>query len=294
MNEFDNDRLQAHLTRVIGQGVRSLRRIRQGAQSLNYAGVREDGVRFVLKLVPFARERQYQRLVDHLESVQPGLVVRELLPRHRFDLADHHALLLEWCAGGVVPFDRVFKVIEADALLADYQRFSASIQTVHELYPTMDYAKLLAEIVGSPIGKLLGDAFTVVDFGALAPVKVIHGDWQPDNLRFDGGRLSAVLDIEEFRRGSPVEDFARYVGCTAGHLPWYRPDRRHRLRSNLVRLVRSAPYSTEEWTAALCGQLLERLHKFVRKGAVNGFRRCNLQWHIARYRDLIKRIREAG
>ena len=284
--------LKNRLSEAFGQEVRSLRRIRRGSQSVNYAGVREDGFRFLLKLVPLARERQYRQIVDHLESVVAGPVVREVSPRIRFDVLGFHALLLEWCAGTVVPFDRLFDCLDAADFLKEYRRFASSIQNVHEVYAPFNYVGMLETVGASPLGVLLGEGFAVADFDVLAPQAIIHGDFQPDNLRFRDGRLAAVLDIEEFRPGSPVEDLARYVCCSAGHVPWYRPDRRRRTLANLAQLVKATPYSAEEWSAALRGQFLKRLFRFARSGRSGLFGRINARRHVEECRAFVNVVRE--
>ena len=40
------------------------------------------------------------------------------------------------------------------------------------------------------------------------PVQTIHGDWHPGNMRFRGGRVCAVLDLDDARSGPRAEDVA--------------------------------------------------------------------------------------
>ena len=286
-------KLKERLSEAFGQGVCSLRRIRRGSQSVNYAGVREDGFRFLLKLVPLSRERQYRQIVDHLESVVAGPVVRELSPRIRFDVPGFHALLLEWCAGAVLPFDQLLNQVDAGQFLQDYQDFATSIQSVHDTYAPFNYAMMLATVRDSPFGAEVDEELTATDFAVLAPQVIIHGDFQSDNLRFRAGRLVSVLDIEEFRPGSPVEDLARYVCCSAGHVPWYRPDRRRKTLANLAQLVKATPYSAEEWIAALRGQFLKRLYRLARHGGGMGLiNRVDLRRHLGACRAFVKVVKE--
>ena len=270
-----------------GRAVGRLARIRRGAQSANYAGVWADGGRFALKLVPFARAKQYRRLVEHLGKGAPGPAVRETSPRLRFDVGEFHALVLDWCGGDVVGFERLAAPADARALAADYGRFSAGIQGMAELYPTYDYPALLATVAASPLRRALPDGLAADDFAVLREgMRVIHGDFQPDNLRFADGRLSGVLDLEEFRLGSPAEDFARYVCNSADRLPWHAFRRRRRLLAGVRGLVAAARLAPRAWRAAVLGQLVEKLAKNVRLGRTSPLRAANLKWRCRIYRSL--------
>lgn len=237
-------RLAEMVSERSGRRVAKLVRIKRGSQSVNFAGTREDGSRFALKLVPFRREKQYARLVEHLEKIGSPVVVSETLPRVRFDFEGHHVLSLEWCEGEIVPFDRLFDAISPESFLEGYRKFSESVQRVSLLYPSD--ATGLKEL----------------DSGRI----VIHGDWQADNLRFSEGRLVHVLDVEELRLGRPVEDFVRYASCSFGHLPFFALARRSRIIGNLARLAEASGFPPGEWVAALRASMAERLRKRRRFG----------------------------
>lgn len=236
-------RLIERLGALADRPVASLVRFDRGAQSVNYAGHWKDGGRFVLKLVPFSRADQYERLVEHLEKAASP-VVRELEPRLRFDIDGFHALLLVWCEGETVTFDRLFNRTTPERFLADYARFSQAIQTNVKLYPQMPSGEAALEV-----GRI-----------------VIHGDFQSDNLRFVDGALRHVLDIEEFRLGRPVEDFVRYAACSFGHLPFFAWRRRARIIRSLVALAAASGYSADEWRAAIRASCAERFRKPRRFG----------------------------
>ncbi|MBP5285482.1 MAG: hypothetical protein ILO34_05165, partial [Kiritimatiellae bacterium] len=104
-----------------GRRVAKLVRIERGSQSVNFAGTREDGSRFALKLVPFRREKQYARLVEHLEKIDSPVVVSVNLPRVIFDFLGNHLLSLDWCEGEIVPFDRLFDAISPESFLEGYR-----------------------------------------------------------------------------------------------------------------------------------------------------------------------------
>lgn len=275
-----------------GRKVRRLVRCRRGAQSLNFAGEWAGGARFALKLVPFARAKQYARLVDHLEKTAPGPVVRESAPRIRFDVGGFHALVLDWCEGETLGFEALDDV---EGLVAGYGDFSKTVQDVGELYPTYDYATMHDEVMATAIAAALPREAWDADYAALAEgMRVIHGDLQPDNLRFVGGRLASVLDIEEFRRGHPAEDFARYVCNSADRLPWFAFVRRRRIVRSVARLVAAAGFTASVWEAAVFGQLLEKARKNVRKGRVSAVRLVNLKWRGRFYARLARAVNVKG
>lgn len=286
--------VKAALERAAGGRVAAeLVRFTRGAQSANYAGRwSADGARFVLKLVPFARAKQYARLVDHLERTAPGVVVRESSPRIRFDCGGFHALVLDWRDGETLDFDALCGSGEGvERLVADYRAFSATIQDVTELYPAYDYRTWSAEILASPFAAVLPRDFAEVDFGLLErDARVIHGDFQADNLRFEDGRLTGVLDIEEFRRGSPLEDFARYVCQAVDRMPWWSRPRWRATLAGVERLRSAAAASDAEWRAAVYGQLLWKVHKVIRKGEVGVRRLLNLKWRLRNYPKLTRRM----
>lgn len=271
-----------------GRRVAELVRFTRGAQSANYAGRWADGdSRFALKLVPFERAKQYARLVDHLEKVTPGVAVRESVPRVRFDVDGFHALVFVWCGGKPLGLEALAGTGGVEDLVADYRAFSATIQGVSELYPAYDYESWADEALDSPFAIALPRDFEDVDFSLLTKdARVIHGDFQSDNLRFAGGRLAGVLDLEEFRRGSPLEDFARYVCQGADRISWWSWARYRAVLAGVERLRRATDASPEAWRAAVYGQLLWKLHKTLGKGKA-GFRQAlNLKWRLRKYRDL--------
>lgn len=293
MTPPETDLVKESLAAAAGRGVASLARFSRGAQSVNYAGVWEGGGRFALKLVPFARAAQWARFADHLERVKSGPVVRECSPRVRFDVGGAwHAAVTEWCGGEKVRFDRVRDV---PLLLAGYAAFSAGVQGVRELYPAYDYPAMRARVESSPLGGLLPVALTDATFAPLGRDRiVIHGDWQADNLRFEGGRLAHVLDIEEFRPGRPVEDFARYALCGAGRLgPFAFAARRRTVRA-LAAVAAASPYGADEWSAAIWGQTLEFLCKCVGKGRVSRLWRWRLAPRVRFCEKLEKAVRAAA
>ena len=276
-----------------GRDVAELVRFTRGAQSANYAGRwSADGARFVLKLVPFARTKQYARLVDHLEKTAPGVVVRESSPRLRFDCGEFRALVLDWCDGETLDFDGLCGFGEGvERLVADYRAFSAAIQGVTETYSAYDYRTWFAEILDSPFAAVLPRDSAEVDFGLLErDTRVIHGDFQTDNLRFAGGRLTGVLDIEEFRLGSPLEDFARYVCQGVDRMSWWSRSRWRAVLAGVERLRLAAGASDAAWRAAVYGQLVWKVHKVIRKGETGGRRLLNLKWRLRKYPKLTGRM----
>lgn len=279
-----------------GRRVAELVRFTRGAQSANFAGRwADDGSRFVLKLVPPARGTQYARLVDHLEKTASGVVVREATPRIRFELDGFRALVLAWCDGEALGFDALCgKADGVERLVADYRTFSATIQGVSELYPTYDYPAWAEEALASPLASALPADFGDVDFSVLKrEARVIHGDFQADNLRFASGRLTGVLDLEEFRLGSPLEDFARYVCQGVDRMPWWTWSRWRAVLAGVARLRAATGAADDAWRAAVYGQLLWKIGKTIRKGKAGRLTAANLKWRLRKYGELVKTTRRA-
>lgn len=280
------EEVRAALEAATNRAVASLSRFSRGAQSVNYAGVWGDGARFALKLVPFARAAQYARLVGHfdrLASTSGSLAVKEWTPAPgaaptRFDVGAFHAVVTVWCEGAVVPFDRLDRL---DRFVAGYEAFAAAIQDVRDAVPAFDYAAVLARVRASSLSPLVPASVTDATFRPLARGRrTIHGDWQPDNVRFRGGEIGGVLDLEEFRFGRPVEDFARYAACSAGHLRFYSAFARRRVFRSARALAALVPYTPEEWSAAVWGQYLQVIWKSLFKGRTSVAGRVRLAWRL--------------
>lgn len=290
----ETEALKAELERAAaGRRVAGLTRFTRGAQSANYAGRwSADGSRFVLKLVPSARAEQYARLVEHLEKTAPGVVVREASPRVRFDLDGFHALVLDWCGGEALGFDGLCGIAGGiENFVDDYRTFSATIRGLVKLYPTYAYRDWAEEALASPLAPALPADFKEVDFAVLAEdARVIHGDFQSDNLRFTDGRLSGVLDLEEFRLGSPLEDFARYVCQGVDRMPWWAWTRWRAVRAGVARLRAATGASEAAWRAAVYGQLLWKVRKSIQKGDAGIRRVMNLKWRLRRYHELTRGV----
>lgn len=288
----DVGNLQRAIERYCGRKVRELVRFSRGASSLNYLGRWFDAdSRFVLKLI--SSSRGYERLVAHLEK-STGPVVKEVKGCPRFDFGRFRAIFLEWCSGSVVPFDRLFKVVKPADFLTDYETFASAVQSASDVAPAPDYPlryRMIERDFGPAFLPRHVDKEIFGCFRRFAESKVvIHGDFQADNLRFEDGRLTHVLDIEEFRHGHPVEDFVRYASCSAGHLPWFSFLRRRRIVRNLSVLATLAGYDSRAWTAAIYENWFYKLCRYHNRETLTLFRSFWLRRWLGFYERMARDV----
>ena len=118
----------------------------------------------------------------------------------------------------------------------------------------------------------------------------IHGDLNCNNILFEGGRVSAILDLEEVRDGHPAEDWARYVLTSAEHLPVFAILRRRRIVRRFARLAAATGIPFDAWRQAFEGFAAAKRARKMRKGRLTVFERLNLAWRCRFYRRLLAAI----
>jgi homoserine kinase type II len=225
------------------------RGIPQGSVNTLYALETATG-RFVLRLSEGRSEREVvfeTGLLAHLESHRYPAV--RLVPRAdgaRFSsVSGRFACVFRWAAG------ESHRVL-TPAQLRDSGRLLARLHVLTE-----DFGEALPNRNGpEPVRGWIGEirrraraddaelqralpvlAAEAAGLASLppAPEGVIHADWFPDNLKYLGDRLSAVLDFEMACRGPYVLDLATalHAGCF-GDDGRYDPDRTRALVEGYV------------------------------------------------------------
>jgi hypothetical protein len=102
-----------------------------------------------------------------------------------------------------------------------------------------------------------------------------------DHIRiFVQQRFQLLQMAQDIRSGRPVEDFARYAACSAGHLRFYSAFARRRVFRSARALAALVPYTPEEWSAAVWGQYLQVIWKSLFKGRTSVAGRVRLAWRL--------------
>ena len=148
------------------------------------------------------------------------------------------------------------------------------------------------------------DALSADEIGALAAAYAsfrpalgdgrIHGDFNCNNILFDGGRVSAILDLEAVRDGNPCEDWVRYALTGAEHLPAFAVRGRRRLVANFAALAGRVGGSPADWRAAVAGFAAAKRARKARGGRLGPLTRLNLAWRARFYGRILKAVAPEG
>lgn len=295
--EFLTEELKAELERSLGFTLGLLERLPGRAWSLNFKAVRaDDGLVFVVKLVPVAGnalyDSRYSQAVRHLSAMSGCKGAKLLFQSGERRFRDYRVLCLSWC-GGVRLYPDQLTVGQLRAFLDDYLAFSECMQRTDEILPGRDGAALKELVLRGLRGcfgrllcaKLEADMPDADVRHRPELTRVIHGDFHYGNFLFEGGGLSGIFDLEEFRYGYPAEDLVRYVTCAVEHLRWYELRRAGRIRRMFGEMVAYLPYSAHEWAVALNVHFLAKASRTVLNGG-GCFGALNLLYRYSFYRRL--------
>lgn len=122
----------------------------------------------------------------------------------------------------------------------------------------------------------------------------IHGDFNCNNVLFDGGRVSGVLDLEAVREGHPCEDWVRYALTGADRLPFFAWRRRSRLAGNFAWIVAHTDFAVADWRAAIGEYSAARRARKARGGKLSPLARINVWWRERFHRRLAGIVRREG
>lgn len=294
---FSTAELKSELERSLGFPLRSLERLSGRAWSLNFKAVREDdGLVFVVKLVPVAGnalyEVRYSQAVRHLGAMSGCKGAKLLFPSEDRRFRGYRVCCLSWC-GGERRFPDELSAVQMRAFLDDYLAFSECMQRTDEILPRRD-GEALKDLVLSRLHGCFGRRLRAKIAADMSDddvrhrpelTRVIHGDFHYGNFLFEGGTLSGIFDLEEFRYGYPAEDLVRYVTCAVEHLRWYELRRADRIGRMFAEMVAHLPYSAHEWRVALNVHFLAKASRSAKRG-VGLFDALNLLYRYSFFRRL--------
>lgn len=289
--DFQIDELRNALA-GFGVSARRCDPLRGCAHSLNFRVETEDGEVFAAKCFPSARRRMFARLEAHCASLRGASVPHSLFGGRTVEFGRWSVLAFKWIPGeGRMPAD----LTDGDRreFISAYGAFLDALSDDGQILPLRDYAAMKADVLaflsdgGAP--EIARELRAMPPASMSLPadkVRIVHGDLHWRNFHFDGGRVSGFLDVEELRFGTPAEDFVRYVVCAAEHLPWHALAARRRTLETFAAFVRETGLSHGEWTFAIDGSLIRKLHRKVDAPRPGIAVRLNMLWRFRFYRRL--------
>lgn len=215
------------------------RRLAVGNSSRNFlATVRADGRRYLVK---FGRESAIRILTRIAGAVHDPLFVPMAFGAKVFQVGDEWCCAMDWLDGvsSVCPQDMTS--VQIRELVTAYGRMSDALQILsNECAP----------------GK-----------------RLIHGDLHFDNVLFRGDRVVAFIDFEMMRQGFQTDDLLRVFVHRMERTRFWQFGVMSRLFRGLGEMIRCAPYSVDDWLAAI-----ERY--VARKNAIR-MRKSHWRWTMA-------------
>lgn len=294
---FNVGELRVFLEESLGTRLVRLDLITACSRPENFIAETADGRRLAVKCVPSEKTRiRYfeDHFVPHLEELRGTRAIQLVGSPLRF--GDCTVVALEWCTGERVLPDRLTDARFAE-LLSAYRSFSESIQRVSRVLPARDNLKVRKEalaLLTAPSCRWLRRFVEKdLDVASLtydpARLRVIHGDFHHGNFHFDGDRITGIMDLEDFRRGYPADDWIRYLVCAAEHLHWFDFAGRRRLLERFVELLPEAP--ADEWREAVGGLLIRKIwRRFDRRKGWSAWLSLNFRFRLPFYRSLFTLI----
>ena len=290
--DFPLDSLKETLESGFGVSIRTFTRLAGHAHSLNYKVETTEGLVFAAKVFSAKEPAMSARLLAHTASAQTPLAVTQLFDGKILAFGEWNILALKWIPGTMRYPDELDEN-ETDSFLAAYRNFLDGLRDDGKIMPIRDgkvYKKnILNRLQGGTAGKIRRMVEEIPDDElTLSPsvVRIIHGDLHWENFRFENGKVTGFLDLEELRFGTPAEDFVRYLVCRAEHQRWYDFGGRRRLLNVLKRFLEKTSLTRGEWLFAINGYLLRKLEKKIKSNRVAFYTRINLYARLKVYRAL--------
>lgn len=288
------DGLAAKVEEALGAALSRLEPLPGRSHSLNFRATAEDGRMFAVKLVPLRREVAIRRIVARSRTVADPLAAGPVIPEERIEFDGFRLLCAKWMDGERKSLDMLSDG-ELESLVLSHRRFLGTLRDDGMLEPEFDVGRNLEELLALDLPSGLRRELQEMTATVRDPARtmVIHGDLNPGNLLFRDGRVSAFLDLEEFRRGLPAEDLVRYAISSAEHLKFWQTRRRRRTVERFADMVRLAGFPAEDWTFAVNAFRLRRIRRHIGKdGRVSPFKRIKLRRGL--YRAVLEMIDRAG
>ena len=215
------------------------RRLAAGNSSRNFlATTCADGRRYLVK---FGRESAVRVLTRIAGAVHDPLFVPLAFGAKTFQVGDEWCCAMEWLDGAASVRPQEMTFVQIHELVAAYERMS--------------------------------DALQVLSAGCMSGERLIHGDLHSDNVLFRGDRVVAFIDFEMMRPGYPTDDLLRVFVHRMERTRFWKFGVMSRLFRGLGEMIRCAPYSADDWLAAI-----ERY--VVRKNAIRA-RKSRWRWTAA-------------
>ena len=222
-----------------GVAFSDFRRLATGNSSRNFqATACADGRRYLVK---FGRESAVRILTRIAGAVHDPLFVPMAFGAKVFQVGDEWCCAMDWLDGVLSVRPQDMTSIQIRELVAAYGRMS--------------------------------DALQVLSNGCKPDERLIHGDLHFDNVLFRGDRVVAFVDFEMMRSGYPTDDLLRVFVHRMERTRFWKFGAMSRLFRGLGEMIRCAPYSADDWLAAI-----ERY--VVRKNAIRA-RKSRWRWVAA-------------
>lgn len=262
------------------------------AHSLNFRVETGTGETFVAKCFLAAKRRMFARLLAHTVSAPADGCSAALFGGRTVTFGAWEVLALQWIAGRGVRADRL-TAAERAAMWTAYEGFQRTLVDDGQILPVRQGRSvkqaLLALLDKGAAPEIVAELRRMDDAVLDLPperLRIIHGDLHDRNFHFVDGRVAGFLDLEEFRWGTPAEDFVRYVVCCAERLPWMACAARRRARACFAGFLRETQIPRDEWLFAIHGYLLRKLSRKIKSPHVSLGVRLNLAWRFRFYRQL--------
>lgn len=290
--------LKTELDDALGLKIKSLTRIHEGASSLNFKAIKENGDSFLVKIYPKERHQFYYTLIKNLELTKGTKAVKRIYENSEVSIEGMPLLCLEWAKGRMTYPDELPREKIKD-FAADYLEFSARLQNSTWAFPPRPLKEYYENVMSAKgllapfVKRIVKEEIGVFQYDS-NDLKVIHGDFHAGNFTCEKGRIAAIFDLEEFRLGLPAEDIVRYVVCAAEHLRWYTQARKVKMLSTFAALVEAFDYSIDDWERSIKALWLRKLGLKVKKGRISFFQAINLIFVSHFYRNLLKLARRVS
>lgn len=269
------------------------------AHSLNFRVETAAGETIVAKCFPSAKRRMFARLLAHTASAPAAFCSAALFGGRTVTFGAWEALALKWIAGRGIRADRL-TVTERTAMLSAYEEFRHGLVDDGQILPVRQgravKQALLALLDKDAAPEIVAELRRMDDAVLDLPpqrLRIIHGDLHDRNFHFANGRVAGFLDLEEFRWGTPAEDFVRYIVCCTERLPWTAFAARRRARACFAGFLRETQIPRDEWLFAIHGYLLRKLARKIKSPHVSWGVRLNLAWRFRFYRQLCAAVDSA-
>lgn len=256
--DFDKEQLLSALEREFGTGGVELGDIPVGCSwPVFSARIPKVGKVFV----KIGLKRQISRIYSFLKSAGPCRLLPVPVTSGPLTLGDHLVACLSWQTGKRIDAERMSET-QANGFIRGCVEFSGYLQKaddVVKLAEAEESPNKIADIfelyrsrhrfAGGAMDRLSSVVPAVRNLGGFQ-VGVIHGDFQPRNYGFDGDEMSAVFDFDDLTESLPCAD-AAYAFVERVRRRELSAADRHRLMENFRIVMKSAPWSRDEWRTAI-------------------------------------------